>query len=188
MNKHIVEKPSPEGRRKNTAIGFIIGMLLGGLVDILTGDMGIWTILGMILGSLLGYNGLGHFYLMEYPRGVLLKVALAGILFFGTLFATYIALGRETLPYLRPFLPYVPLLPGFLFLLAIGYAISRLDELQRRIQTEAIAIGFGITAIISLTIGLTGLTSTAQPSWTLVPLIMTFSWLAGKLWTRWKYR
>jgi hypothetical protein len=188
MNKHIVEKPSPEGRRKNTGIGFIVGMLLGGLVDLITGDMGIWTILGMILGSFLGYSGLGHLYLMEYPKGILLKVALAGILFFATLFATYLALSSEALPYLHPFLPYVPLLPGIVFLLALGYAISRLDELQRRIQTEAIAIGFGITAIISLTIGLLGLSSTTQPSWTLVPLIMAFSWLAGKLWTRWKYR
>lgn len=188
MNKPLINGQSPEGKRRNTAIGFIVGLMLGGLVDVFTGDVGIWTILGMVLGSLLGYTGLEHLNWMEYPKGILARVAGAGIFFFAALFGTYYALSQGTLQYFLPILPYVPVLPGFLFVATIGYAFSRLDELQSRIQIESIAIGFGITAMISLTYGLLGLTGVPQPNWLLVPVIMTFSWLAGKLWTRWKYR
>jgi len=188
MDKQTLKRRSPETKRRNTAIGFVLGLMLGGLVDAITGDVGLWTILGMVLGSLLGYTGLEHINWMEYPKGVLARLIAAWILFFATFFGTYYALSQETFRSLQSILPFAPLLPGFLFLYATGYALSRLDELQSRIQIEAIAIGFGITAMIGLTYGMLGLTGVHQPNWMLVPVIMVFSWLAGKLWTRWKYR
>ena len=64
----------------------------------------------------------------------------------------------------------------------------RLDELQRRIQVEAIAIGFAITALITLSYGLLGLVDIPQPNLLYVSFIMVVSWGLGKLWTMWKYR
>lgn len=173
---------------RNTAIGFTVGMLIGGLIDMLTGDLGIFTILGMLTGSILGRYGLKRMHWMEYPRGVLMRLIASGLFFFTVLLGTFYLLDQGIIQPLEPFLPYAPLLPGILFILSLAYAISSLDELQRRIQVEAIAIGFGITAMICIAISLSGLTGTAQPNWLLVPVIMTFSWLIGKLWTRWHYQ
>lgn len=188
MNNNRGEVRSRDNARRNTAIGLVVGMMLGGLVDLYTGDLGIATILGMVLGSLIGHYGLQSVHLMEYPPGVLIRVVIAGVIFILTLFGTYYLLEHEANQSLKSILPFAPALPGCLLIISLGYALSKLDELQRRIQVEAIAIGFGITAIVSLTYGLLGLTGTSQPNWMLVPVIMTFSWLIGKLWTRWKYK
>ena len=188
MNKDHGEVQSKEDLRRNTAIGFIIGLMLGGLFDLLTGDYGIGTILGMVLGSVIGYIAPQRVYLMEYPRRTVLMLILTGTLFFVAFFATNTALERELSPTLRVILAFVPILPGILFIGSIGYALSNLDEMQRRIQFDAIAIGFGITALATLTIGMLGMTGFPQPSWLLVPLIMTVAMLIGKMWTRWKYR
>lgn len=188
MDKDTDIRKSNQDTIRNTAIGFTVGMLLGGLIDMLTGDLGVFTILGMLIGSILGRYDLKRVHWMEYPRGVLMWLISLGLFFFTVLLGTFYLLDRGITQSLEPVLPYAPLLPGILFILALGYAISSLDELQRRIQVEAIAIGFGITALICMTIGLSGLTGTAQLNWLLVPVIMTFSWLIGKLWTRWNYR
>lgn len=188
MGKNLGAERSREAAVRDTAIGFVVGMMLGGLVDVLTGDIGIGTILGMVLGSLLGYYGLQNINLMEYPPGVMFRVVIAGVLFFSVLFGTLYLLDRVADPLLLSILPFVPLLPGFLLIAAIGYALSKLDELQRSIQLQAIAVGFGLSAIVSLTYGLWGLAGGAQANWVLVSVLLVFSWLVGKLWTRWKYR
>lgn len=188
MGKNLGAERSREAVVRDTAIGFVVGMMLGGLVDVLTGDLGIGTILGMVLGSLVGYYGLRNFNLMEYPPGVMLRVAIAGVLFFAVLYATFYLLERVTDPVLLAILPFAPLIPGFLLFAAIAYALFTLDELQRSIQLQAIAVGFGLSVIVSLTYGLWGLAGGAQANWVLVSVLLVFSWLVGKLWTRWKYR
>jgi len=81
-----------------------------------------------------------------------------------------------------------PAIPGILFALSIGSAIASLDELQRRIQLEAIGIGSGASIIITLIYALLVEAGFPQVSWMFVPLLMILMWLAGKLWTVWKYR
>lgn len=188
MSKDLRTERSRESVMRNTAIGFVIGMLLGGLVDVISGDFGIASILGMLLGSLFGYYGLQNIYLMEYPRQTVLQLATAVILFFATLFTAYYLIERVSNLFVLSILPFIPVLPGIFLVVSIGMAFSKLDELQRRIQLEAIAIGFGITAIGALTYGLWGLMSGQQANWILVTVLLVFSWLLGKLITRWKYR
>jgi hypothetical protein len=125
---------------------------------------------------------------MEYPREVLIKLALAGGFFFVILLGTIYLLDHRIAQSLHSLLPFVPLIPGFLLIVSLGNAFSKLNELQRRIQIEGIAIGFGIAAMLSLTYGLMGLAGMPQTNWILVPVLMLFSWLIGKLWIRWKYR
>ncbi len=140
----------------------------------------------MILGALIGYRGPQRIHLMEYPAEVIRNLVISGALFIIVWMGSIYIITHEI------GVPFHTLLgsaiPGFLFIVSLGNAISKLDELQRRIQVEAIAIGFGITALVTITFGLLGLTGTPQPNWMFVTVIMTFSWLAGKLWTRWKYR
>jgi len=188
MNKDHGEEYPKRDLRRNTAIGFVIGMMLGGLLDMLTGDYGVGTILGMVLGSVIGYYGPQRVYWMEYPRRTLVYLILSGTTFFVALFISDTALEQELSPTLQAILPFVPILPGILFIGSIGYALSNLDEMQKRIQYEAIVIGFGITALATLTVGMLGMTGFPQPNWLLVPFIMIIAWFIGKMWTRWKYR
>ena len=188
MKTETGKRRSPERSRENIAIGFVVGMLIGGLFDLYTGEYGIGTIIGMIAGAVFGSRGLQRIHLMEYPPGVLRNLAMAGTLFLIFFVGSVYMINHEIGNSFQTILAFAPLIPGFLFVVALGNAISSLDELQRRIQVEAIAIGFGITALITVTFGLLGLTGTPQPNWMYVTVNMTFSWLAGKLWTRWKYR
>ena len=71
---------------------------------------------------------------------------------------------------------------------SIGMMIAHLDELQRRIQTEAIAIGFAGTAIAVGGYALLQFVGFAQINIGIVLLIMSLMWLVGKLWTLWRYR
>jgi hypothetical protein len=182
------QQESDGGSRENVAIGFVVGLLLGGLVDLYTGERGIGTLAGMVLGAVLGARGLPRVYLMEYPPGVIRNLVISGALFAVVFMGAVTLIDRESGGGWRTVLAFAPAAPGLLFAVALGKAIAGLDELQRRIQVEALAIGFGITALVTLTVGLLGLAGTRQPNWMTVPALMTFAWLAGKLWTRWKYR
>jgi hypothetical protein len=82
----------------------------------------------------------------------------------------------------------VPTAAATTFVITIGTAIASLDELQRRVQTEAIAIGFAGTAIFCVGYALLGLAGVPAMNWGLVIIVMTFMWLLGKLWTLWRYR
>lgn len=173
---------------RNSAIGFVLGMLLGGLVDSFTGDYGLATIAGMILGALIGYRSAARLDLMEYPPHVIRYLVISGALFFASLLAAFYLIDQQRADSSNMAIALFPSLLGALFVLTLGYAISTLDELQRRIQLEAMAVGFGITAVIVLTVGLFGLTGVSQPDWMLLVPIMAVAWLVGKLWTRWRYR
>lgn len=182
------ETNSGRNMRGSAAIGFIIGLMFGGLVDLYTGDLGIAIVAGMILGALIGYFGLPHIHLMEYPPGVLPRLAIAGAAFMLCFSVSTLFLERSSSGPLKIILPFITAVSGLVLIVVVGYALSTLDEMQRRIQVEALAIGFGISALIILTYGLMGLTGMPQPSLLVVPAIMVFSWGIGKLWTRWNYR
>ncbi len=80
------------------------------------------------------------------------------------------------------------IVPAAGFVLALGLAIASLDELQRRIQTEAIAIGFAGTALAAFVMLVLGWAGVPSLSWGWVLVVMTFMWMVGKLWTVWRYR
>ena len=82
----------------------------------------------------------------------------------------------------------LPAIPGAYLAYSIGSAIAHLDELQRRIQLEAIGFGFGASVIAALIYALLVQVGIPQVSWMFVPLVMILLWGVGKLWTMWKYR
>jgi len=188
VNKGHSQQDPMEYRNRNAALGFIIGLMFGGAVDLFIGDLGVGSILGMVLGTTLGYFGLHRIHWMEYPPGVLSRVAMTGLFFFAVLIGTFYLLDRGASDPWQSLLPFAPLFPGLLLMLSLGKAISSLDEMQKNIQVEALAIGFGISMLVTLSYGLLGLAGVRQPNWLWVPVIMTFSWLGGKLWVRWKVR
>lgn len=80
------------------------------------------------------------------------------------------------------------ILPAIVFVIAIGSAISHLDEMQRRIQTEGIAIAFAGTAIIVIIFVLLGFAGVPNPNVEWLLVVMMGMWVFGKLWTMWRYK
>lgn len=177
-----------ENRRRNIALGAAIGMVVGGAVDMLFGDSGWGLVIGIFLGAIIGYRVNFNLPMMEYPPYVVRRMILTGVLFFASLWAVQWLLGREISSNYQVMIALIPVIPGVLFAISIGSAISQLDELQRRIQLEAIAIGSGAGIILSLTYALLVEVGVQQISWLYVPVIQVFLWFVGKIWTIWKYR
>ena len=82
----------------------------------------------------------------------------------------------------------LPLAGWAALVISLGMAIASLDELQRRIQIEAIAIGFAGTAIFVGGYALFQFAGVADINVGVVLLAMSLFWLLGKLLTLWKYR
>ena len=77
-------------------------------------------------------------------------------------------------------LPLVPMVPIVLAFLAFVRYLDRMDELQRRIQMEALSFGFGGTALLTFGYGFLQMVGFPQVSWFFVWPIMAVLWMAGK--------
>lgn len=187
-----MKKPANQGasfdRGRNIALGAVIGMVVGGGVDYFVGDTGWGWVIGILLGALVGYWVKFPLPRMEYPAYIVRRVVFTGFLFLATFFAAIWMLDNDIAQDYQLLIALVPAIPGILFALSIGSAIASLDELQRRIQLEAIGIGSGASIIITLIYALLVEAGVPQVSWMFVPFLMILMWLVGKLWTVWKYR
>jgi len=175
--------------RKNLFAGGLVGAAYG-LLYAYGFEQDIWLpiVIGALFGVAIGYRISIHPPKMRYPMYMARRMAYAG---------TFLLLVSVVYAYLldmdltRTQIILVTLLPtgGWAALvISISMAIAHLDELQRRIQTEAIAIAFAGTAIIVGGYALLQFAGFAQINIGIVILIMSFMWLIGKLWTLWRYR
>ena len=169
-------------------IGLALGVVFGAALDGLFPspyDM----LVGIIMGLLIGYRiGTRPPMLMRYPDFIVRRILVTGALFIlGTFgYVSLLDLGLSAVQQIWSSL--LAIIPVILFVLAIASAIAHLDEMQRRIQVEAIAIAFAGTAIVVSVYLLLGLAGVPSPGWGLLIVIMTFMWGVGKLWTMWRYR
>lgn len=74
-----------------------------------------------------------------------------------------------------------PMVPVVFVLFAFVRYFGRIDELQRRVQLEALAFAFGGTALLTLSYGFLQLVGFPQVSWFFVWPIMAVLWMAGKV-------
>jgi hypothetical protein len=174
--------------RRNMGIGILVGIFLGALVGWAIDDIRWGVLIGFLLGGLVEGRGIERMNLMQYPPHIVRRLILSAVLYFTVLLGAWALLRDEPDRNLSILLAVAPSIPGLFFVFTISTAIASLDELQRRIQVEAIAIGFAITAIITLSYGLLGFADVPQPNLLYVSLIMVLSWGIGKLWMMWKYR
>ncbi|HET8841131.1 MAG TPA: hypothetical protein VFN35_06655 [Ktedonobacteraceae bacterium] len=70
----------------------------------------------------------------------------------------------------------VPLIPVFFALRAFLRFFSHIDELQRRIQLEALALSFGVTCVVTWSYGLLEYVGFPDVSWIWVPPFMLMFW------------
>jgi hypothetical protein len=188
MDIHNENQTARGASRRNMGIGMVIGVILGALIGWIVDDVMWGVFFGFLLGGVVGSRGYDRWNLMKYPPRMVRRLILSAILYFTVLLGSMALLRDAPDRNVSILLALAPSIPGLIFVFIIGTAIASLDELQRRIQVEAIAIGFAITAIVTLSYGLLGMADVPQPNLLYVSLIMVFSWGIGKFWTMWKYR
>jgi len=174
--------------RKNFAAGATAGGMLGVAFGYGFDSLWLGIPVGILLGLAVGYRLSRVPIKMRYPMHMTRRMLLAGAFFILTSMGYVVLLDRGWSG-TQAILAVLPaILAWGLFVVVIGSAIASLDELQRRIQTEAIAIGFAGTAIAAGGYGMLGFAGITQVNWGLVPLVLAVMWLVGKLWTMWRYR
>jgi hypothetical protein len=82
----------------------------------------------------------------------------------------------------------LPVVPLVFVMWAVMRALGRLDELQRRIQLEALGFGFAGTAFLTFTYGFLQNIGFPQVSWFFVWPVMAVLWLIGLAVASRKYR
>ena len=175
--------------RKNLISGAIAGGMLGAALGFGWGSLWLGIVVGVLFGLAIGFR-LGRAPIkMRFPMYMIRRMLLAAAftMLAGLVYAILLDRGWTGTP--LHLVALIPLAGWVVLVVFIGAAISSLDELQRRIQTEAIAIGFAGTAIVCGGIGLLGIGG-LLPSWNwgLVVFVMVFMWFLGKMWTMWRYR
>lgn len=193
MKNDIDQNISTSEKRRNMISGLAIGAALGVVLwSALEGllPFPFDLLVGMGTGLLIGYRWGKQPppMLMRYPPGVMGRIIITMAAFvlglFGYVYLLDLGLTR-TQRLLSSLLAIVPVV-AFVFMLS--WAIGQLDEMQRRIQTEGIAIAFAGTAIVVSAYALLGLAGVSAPHWGMLLVVMIFMWLVGKLWTMWRYK
>jgi hypothetical protein len=183
--KTFLQNDSPDFRA-NLTTGFIVGGLLGAFLGFGFGSILLRLVADIALGLALGVVISRRELPMRYPLHLVRRMLLTGALFAVTLIVYSLA-GGMAFGANRILAVLVPTLAGALFVYSIGASIASLDEMQRRIQTEAIAIGFGGTAIAIIPLALLDISMHSPLHWLLLFLIMVSMWGVGKIWTKRKY-
>jgi hypothetical protein len=82
----------------------------------------------------------------------------------------------------------LPMLPGIFIAAGVVRIINQLDELDRKIIFEGIAISFALTFILTTSLGLLGLAGIPQIGGEYIALFMAVAWFIGKLWATRRYQ
>lgn len=179
--------------KKDLLLNVILTSIMGAALGLLYGygfefGIGLGLLAGAAFGAAIGFRITKKPPRMRYPMYMFRRILLA---------ATFMLVASSLYSYLldqqinqaqRYWISLLPLAGWTGLIISIGMAISSLDELQRRIQTEAIAIGFAGTAIFVAGYALFQFAGLPDANIGLVIFAMSFTWLAGKLWTLWRYR
>jgi hypothetical protein len=80
-----------------------------------------------------------------------------------------------------------PMVPAVGVLIAVVRQLGRIDELQRRIQFEALAFAFGGTALVTFSYGFLENAGYPHLSWFVVWPVMATLWLVGLVVARRRY-
>ena len=155
--------------------GFEFGVLVG-------------LVAGALFGIAIGIRIVRRPPKMRYPMVLLRRTLLAAAYLCLASYVYSILLDQELSQMQAILVTLLPWSGWIAVVVSLGMMIASLDELQRRIQTEAIAIGFAGTAIVVGGYALLQFAGLTQINVGIVLLIMSLMWLIGKLWTLWRYR
>ncbi|HEY1011096.1 MAG TPA: hypothetical protein VGE07_00230 [Herpetosiphonaceae bacterium] len=89
---------------------------------------------------------------------------------------------------LRVPLALLPMIPACAIPFVIVRLLARIDELQRRIQLEALGFAFAGTAVLTFAYGFLETAGFPRLSWFFIWPLMAGLWGAGCLWANRRYR
>jgi uncharacterized membrane protein YoaK (UPF0700 family) len=118
-------------------------------------------------------------YFVEFGGAMLAYVVLLPLSIFA-----YRAVDQDAL---RALIAVVPIIPTVFGLVAILRAVRRMDELERRVQFEAVAFAFAATALLTFTYGLLENVDFPRISLTWVLSLMILLWALGQALARRRY-
>jgi len=181
MNDKSVETSEKETAQRRMAEGIAFGMGLGLVIGFIFGDVSAGLVIGMGIGAALGARHDLRRRFMQYSPQALRRMVISLALFLVTFFGAYALLDQGLQAPWDTLTALMPTLPGFYLLYAVGSAISSLDERQRRIQLEGLAVGFGIALVSAFSLGMLATTISFPSRWIYVTLLLVVSWGMGKV-------
>ncbi|WJH39870.1 hypothetical protein N7E02_24680 [Aliirhizobium terrae] len=104
------------------------------------------------------------------------------------LFLSIFLLSRVETAALRSILALIPMIPAFAMCWVVLRQLRRMDELQRRIQLEAMGFAFAGTALITFSYGFLEVTGFEKVSMFLVWPVMAVLWVIGTIIGNRRYR
>jgi hypothetical protein len=175
--------------RKNLITGAIAGSMLGLVFGYGFGSLWPGLLVGVSFGLAIGFRLSRFTPKMRYPLYMTRRMVLSGSLALLAVFGFALMQDYSLNQTQMILIALIPIAAITLFVVAMATAIASLDELQRRIQTEAISLGFAGTIIICAGYSLLQLAGILPAlNWGFVIFVMVFMVLAGKMWTLWRYR
>ena len=150
--------------------------------------IGVGLLGGALFGAAIGFRISRRPLKMRFPMALLRRILFAAAILLLASFGYSYLLDQNLSQSQQLWIALLPTLGWAALVISIGMAIASLDELQRRIQIEAIAIAFAVTAIFVGGYAVFQFAGLADVNVGIVLLVMSFAWLMGKLWTMWKYR
>lgn len=182
--------------RKNLSTGLGFGLALGIVFSAILDDLlpfPVYILVGIVTGLVIGYligtrsAMLSDGIPMRYPSYISRRILLTGALFILGMFGYDSLLNIGMSSAQKMWSSLLAIIPSILFVLTVASGIAHLDEMQRRIQIEGIAIAFAGTVIVASIFTFLGMAGVPSPSWSMLILVMVFMWVVGKLWTMWRY-
>lgn len=89
---------------------------------------------------------------------------------------------------LRYLIALLPVVPVVLAVLVLARALGELDELQRRIQLEALAFSLAGVVLVTVTVGMLAMAGLETPNWAWVALLAAMLWGTGQFLAGRKYQ
>jgi hypothetical protein len=123
---------------------------------------------------------------MTYRAQIEFGLAMLAYLMF--LVGSVTVLGANPTAWWRYVIAVLPVAPAAIVLLLFVRRLARMDELQRRIQTEAFGFSLGATALITFAYGFLEGVGLPHLNWTFVLPLMAVSWGVGTAIFTFRYR
>jgi hypothetical protein len=171
-------------------LGMCLGISLGAFIDYLTGRDVRGRRAGAADGSQAGEADSGGPSQIDRERAnsIIFQFA-AGIFGFSMLMMLSILyLGKIEQPAAKVLVAVLPIVPAYLAIRAVSKLIASMDELQRSIQFESLALTLAGTLILALVLGMLETAGLPHLNWGWLALAICLLWVVSQVLVSRKYR